>query len=173
MGIKIVGAVMIISAPTMIGMILGDRARDCIKSLESLKRLLVIMRGELVYQAPPIKELLEYVIEYSDGKWCEYFGVLAELINQNEDNDIERLWEVAGKKTGLSQHMYYEDYRRLLRFGKDIGNCDVDSLLKRTDLYIENVDIRINELGREVKDRVKLCRVLGIAFGAFITILII
>ena len=40
-------------------------------------------------------------------------------------------------------------------------------------ILVVDDDIRINELGREVKDRVKLCRVLGIAFGAFITILII
>ena len=50
---------------------------------------------------------------------------------------------------------------------------DKESLVKRIDMYIGILDNRIATLNKDIGNRVRICRMLGITGGAFLTILIV
>lgn len=171
--IKILGISLIIISSSLIGVTVGENARIRVNSLVSLRRLLVILRGEMNYSLPMISDALEYIAVRSDDIWNMYFMGVSEGIKRKDIEDSGSIWLDMANSLQLRNVMYDEDIESLVRFGRDLSSFDKDSLIKRIDMYIQMIELRIDRLNPELGNKVKLCRMLGIIGGTFITIIII
>lgn len=174
MAVKIMGISLIILSSLLIGVAVGENERYKIKLLESLMRLIIRLRGEINYSVPVLSEIFENISAYSKDIWSEYFAEMAVILSGPDyPEDNEEVWVELAKKLQVDSILYEEDYNDFIRFGRELDGYDKDSLIKRIDMYINMLDGRITSLNRDIGNRVRICRMLGIAGGAFITILIV
>lgn len=172
--VKVTGICMIIISSVLIGVTLGENARNKIKLLESLMRLIIRFRGEINYSVPVLSEIFENISAYSKDIWSDYFVMMSERLNSPEyAENGDKMWEQAAVKLHIDRMLYEEDYKDFLRFGKELDGYDRESMIKRIDMYINMLDNRITVLNRDIGNRVKICRILGITGGVFLTILIV
>lgn len=172
--VKITGICMIIIASVLIGIAFGENARNKIKLLESLMRLIIRFRGEINYSVPVLSEIFENLSGYTNDVWSVYFYEMSERLSEpdySENEDV--IWSQVALKLHIDSMLYEEDYNDLMRFGRELDGYDKESLLKRIDMYINMLDNRINVLNKDIGNHEKICRMLGIAGGAFLTILIV
>ena len=172
--VKVTGICMIIISSVLIGVTFGENARNKIKLLESLMRLIIRFRGEINYSVPVLSEIFENISAYSKDIWSDYFVMMSERLNSPEyAENGDKMWEQAAVKLHIDRMLYEEDYKDFLRFGKELDGYDRESMIKRIDMYINMLDNRITVLNRDIGNRVKICRILGITGGVFLTILIV
>ena len=69
--------------------------------------------------------------------------------------------------------MKKEELDELIRFGSMLGTSDRDSQISIIELFIDNINDRINYLQKHIYEKVRLCHVLGVTAGLLITILIV
>lgn len=174
MAVKIAGICMILLSSVLIGVTVGENARNRIKLLESLRHLVIRIRGEINYSVPVLAEIFEMISEYSNDIWSEYFSEMSKKITEaGYEVDHNIIWGQVATQLKIDSLLYEEDYKDFVRFGRELDGYDKESLLKRIDLYINILDNRIAILNKDISNRVKICRMLGIAGGAFLTILIV
>lgn len=173
MAVKLIGMILILLSSMLIGAAAGERAKSRIRLLESLRRLLVILRGELKYSIPVLSELLLYISEYGEDVWKDYFHDIGEMLERGDySGNIDDIWCEYACAGHIDRLLYEEDYNSLVRFGRDMTDMDIDTLINRVDMYIRDLDRRISSLNSDIANRVRLCRMLGAAGGVFMIILI-
>jgi len=89
------------------------------------------------------------------------------------DRNIGEIWADTLDKVSVSRYMSKEDQNELKRFGRNLGSYDKNSQLNKIDLFIDYIDRRITVLDSGLSERVRLCRILGVAAGVFVTILMV
>lgn len=157
---------------------MGERAKHQLKLLEGIKRWLLIFHSEVSYSGITLLELAEQLAEEksvnSEGAWSDFFENLAFRLNSNSiDSSIAVMWEESLDTSEVCRFMLNADRQEFIRFGQDLGCLDKASQLGRIDLYLDRVNMRIAEVEKGLAEKVRLCRLLGIAGGVFITILIV
>ena len=152
---------------------MGEKARRHLRLLESLRHWLTVFRSEVHYSGTTLGELSEQLAE-NDDMWNVFFKNLSKEINSGcIEKNISKLWEESFDASGVASILSQSDKTAFIRFGHELGCMDKASQLGRIDLYLENVSLRIAELDKGLSEKVRLCRLLGIAGGIFITILIV
>lgn len=172
--VRIIGICMIITSSVLIGVAYGEKARNKIKLLESLMRLVIRLRGEVNYSVPVLSEIFEDISGYTEDIWSEYFLEMSKRISAPdypENEDI--MWGQVAAGLHIDSMLYEEDYNDFIRFGSELDGYDKESLVNRIDMYIGILDNRIATLNKDIGNRVRICRMLGITGGAFLTILIV
>ncbi len=171
--IKIAGAALILVSAAAIGWVFGERAKREIKVLLSLNRCLMLFESEIRYSMSTIKDICVRLSE-ADELWSDFFGLVAEGISADSLNaDAGSVWEKAVEKSDISETLDDEDKAWLIRFGSELGNSDRESELGKINMYIDYTKNRLLCLEKNINERVRLCRLLGVTAGVFITILIV
>lgn len=174
--IKITGVVFVLAACSLIGVVAGERQKEHINLLMSLKRCLLTVKGEIAYAYTPLSEIFSILSGMQSESWSVFFSqVLDELADRSQDDmgNLSQIWEKVCKSSDVCRNMGQEEIGELIRFGGMLGTSDRDSQISRIDLFIENINDRIDYLRKHIYEKVRLCRVLGVTAGLLITILIV
>lgn len=174
MEIKFLGSMITVFAASAIGYMLGEKAKDQLKIMESLRRCMTIFRGEIQYSGTPLREVFELLVKYKHEIWCEFFEKMAnEMGSSTLRKNMGQMWKESLTTTSFFREMSTVDRMECIRFGEALGSYDKGSQVGQIDLYMEQVNNRITELEGAISERVRLYRLLGVAGGVFITILMV
>lgn len=174
--IKICGIAIVLAACSMIGIAAGEKQKEHINMLMSLKRCLLTVKGEIAYAYTPLSEIFSLLSGMGSESWSVFFArILDELADRSQDDmsNLSQIWERVCRKSEVCADMRQDELDELVRFGSVLGTSDRDSQISRIELYIENIDDRINYLQKHIYEKVRLCHVLGVSAGLLITILIV
>lgn len=173
LNMKLFGIALIMVSASAIGCIFGERAKKEIKIFESLNRCLMLFEAEIRYSGTPIRDICGRIAGCRE-LWSDFFARIADGLGENTANtDVGRIWEDAAAYSGISSGLTDEDIRELIRFGSELGGGDRESELGRINLYMDYIRNRLSYLYENINDKVRLCRLLGVTAGVFITILIV
>lgn len=174
--VKILGVVFVLAACSMIGVAAGERQKEHINVLMSLKRCLLTVKGEIAYAYTPLSEIFTILSEMGSECWSVFFAqVLDELADKSQEDmsNLSQIWEKVCRDSDVCSNMGHEELDELVRFGSMLGTSDRDSQISRIELFIDNINDRIHYLQKHIYEKVRLCRVLGVTAGLLITILIV
>ncbi len=171
--IKLFGMALIIISAAAIGCIFADRAKREIKALSSLSRCLMVFESEIRYCNTPLREICARI--YVSGElWSDFFGYVSEMLSENDpDAGTGIIWETGAGLFDAPRFLSAEDREEFLRFGNELGKNDRESELGRINMYIDHIKNRLSLLEKNINERVRLCRLLGVTAGVFITILMV
>ena len=174
--VKILGIVFVLAACSMIGVAAGEKQKEHINILMSLKRCLLTVKGEIAYAYTPLSEIFSILSDMRSERWSVFFAqILDELADKSQDDmsNLAQIWEKVCKDSDVCREMKKEELDELIRFGSMLGTSDRDSHISRIELFIYNINDRINYLQKHIYEKVRLCHVLGVTAGLLITILIV
>lgn len=173
LGMKFVGCIMVILSCTGLGLYCSCTLKARMEELVELKKLLLLLRGDIRYANTPLAEALHSISIRHDGPFHEFFAWVSEQLEQMQGKTIAVIWR-EGVETKLEEvSLVKKDKDALLAFGNNLGYLDKEMQLSTIDLYVATLETEIDEMTRTVKEKTYLYNSLGVMAGIFLTIVLI
>lgn len=171
MMLKIVGGICVILATSGLGRWKADQWKEHLKTLEQLKRMIFMLKGEILYANAPLEEAFSHVGKKSGGRMGAFFKGVAERIERQQGEPFFVMWkkEIEGldRQSGLSE----KDKQELEGFGEHLGYLDCEMQERTILLYLEQLDLTIDYLRKHQREKSHLYTSLGIMGGLFLVIM--
>lgn len=178
MYLRILGAFLVMTGSTGVGMYFGSNLQDRLGKLQMIKRHFMAMRGDIGYSGTTLPEALETMAEkLSQSGECrefqEFYQEVSQRLLAREGIPFREIWEEAIerhlKKTTLNKN----DLQLLSSLGGQFGYLDREMQLKTIDLYLERLEEeRLLEV-QKAGEKMRLYRTLGILAGAFLIVVML
>lgn len=173
---KIVGAMLVIAGASGCGFGLAGQYGQRLRELEQLRQMIFLLKGQILYANAPLSEAFETIGRRTEGVLSELFLKVAERIDGQQGESFAQIWqeeiELLGKP-GVSLALSKTDRQTLKTLGEHLGFLDRDMQERNLLLYLEQLDMRIQQLREHKQERCRLYTSLGIMGGLFLTILLV
>ncbi|WP_343208441.1 stage III sporulation protein AB [Anaerolentibacter hominis] len=173
MGIKLLGIVLTLAASTGLGFWYGHRMTARLSLLRESRKYFLMLKNNIGFAGVPLPEAFSELSERSEGVWQAFFAELGTELASDEGLSFESIWTQVLKKHFRGRGLSEGDLKSLLQLGGNFGYLDKGMQIQFIDLYLAGLDREITELADQLKEKTRLCRLLGIMGGLFIVILFI
>lgn len=170
---KWAGAVLVLFSGTGMGVWLAWQWKGRLRVLETLRRMVYFLKGEIVYSHAPLEEALERVGKREAGFLGALFTAASQGIHSRQGESFQEIWSDSVKQMEKESKclLTQEDLNNLSALGEHLGYLDVDMQERTLLLYLEQLDLTIGELRSQQKERCRLYTSLGVMGGMFLVIM--
>lgn len=172
--VKISGMALVAASAVFVGnyMIFGYKKR--IKELEALKKSMVMFKNEILYSASTLEESFANIAKRcTDEQIASFFDSAAQNLAVSEGRSARQIWEECIYKESSCLHLNDEDITELKALGSGLGYLDSKMQTEAVELYLAVSEIALRNAEKEIADKCKVTRVISMACGAFICILLL
>ena len=171
MWMKILGSALVTVSCSGLGMWKAEQWKEHRKMLEQIRKMILLLKGEILYAHAPLGEALEHVGRKSEGAPAKLFCQVADRIGQQDGELFYDLWKEAVNSSREELLMTEKECQEFQAFGEHLGYLDLGMQERNLLLYLEQVDGQISFLKQNVRERTKLYTSLGIMGGLFLSIM--
>lgn len=169
---KIIGAVALICATSLIGFSL---AADCSKrprTLRELQALFQMFENEISYLSNLLYEAFLRIYQNSNLEAAIIFKAAAENLKA-DGVTADKAWETAVNENYMKLSLCKEDRAVLVTFGKMLGNSDLEGQLNNIKLVSSQLKLQEAKSEEMKRKNEKMYRSLGVLSGLALTIILI
>lgn len=168
--LRIIGAILVIISCSGLGFYMAAQWNEHLKTVENLRKLIFLLKGEIVYANSPLAEAFERTGRKAGGVIGDLFFKVSERLSLQNGETFYSIWqeEISGlsKEVCLSK----EDKDQLKGLGEHLGYLDTGMQERTILLYLEQLDLTIEYLRKHKQEKSRLYTSLGIMGGLFLTI---
>ena len=173
MALKWIGSMLVLFSAGGFGIWSAMQWRERLRLLEKLRQMIYFLKGEITYSHAPLADALERVGKREAGPLGQLFTAAAEGICRQEGESLQEIWRrevqvLSSPKIRLP--LTEEDLEQLAGLGEHLGYLDVDMQERTLGLYLEQLDISIEYLRTNQREKCRLYTSLGIMGGMFLVI---
>ncbi|CAM3119700.1 stage III sporulation protein SpoIIIAB [Paenibacillus lupini] len=171
--IKLIGAVLILFAGTMIGFQQAARLAARPRQLRQLAHALQRLETEIGYGHTPLPEALERTAEVVAAPLAELFRNAAEGVKGSDGFTFRESWELAMKNGWSSTALRQTELAVMLRLGSTLGISDKEDQLKHIHLALLQLKAE-EDAARDDQSRYeKMWKSLGVLIAVLVVILMV
>jgi len=170
MGIKIIGAVLILTACAGFGLIIAFHHKREVNTLKKLIGALDFLECELQYRMSALPDLCRQTAAETDGLIQLIFMRLANELEDQISPDVRRCMQSVLAKTKDIPAVSFECLQLL---GDSLGRFDLQGQLKGLQNVRQVCRGKLNKLMGNAEVRLRSYQTLGLCAGAAIVILLI
>lgn len=173
--IKMCGIILILASSAGIGFNLSNIMRLRLNELTELKKMILMLRGEIKYTGTPLGEAFGVISRRTKGVYSELFKNTGMELNALSGKTLPEIWkeQFTSELMKNESHLSDKDFKWLLQFAEGLGYLDKEMQLGTIELYMEQLDEIIEAGTKDFTKNSKLCKALGICAGLFLTIILI
>ena len=164
---KWLGSILIIASCTGIGFSKSQDMRKHLEELEELKKLFYLLKSELQYTRAPFAEVFEKIGRKANPPFDSWLFVLASRLQKKGTGSFCEIWKETIQEKLQECRLCEEEFEELKQIGKSL------EYMESIDLYIEQLEYKIEHTREEYKTKKKLCQSMGIMGGIFLVILLL
>ena len=179
---RYVGILIMAAAAIGAGFMAADRWKERLEVLQRFRQMIYYLKGQILYANATLPEALAEVGERfltgheSDDEYLQepgkFFMRVCERMEHADGVPFSEIWQEEVDKLPDHFPLGAADRENLAAVGKNLGYAD-SAMQERTLLfYLEQTDDSIEYLKKELENRTKLYRSLGMAAGLFIMIVV-
>jgi stage III sporulation protein AB len=170
--IKLIGAILIITATTWTGFEASRHLSERPKQLRLLKSALQSLEAEIMYGHTPLHEAALRLAEQLSKPLSRFFAEFARKITDTETT-VREAWETSLKEVWKQTALKQREFEIMKQFGETLGRHDRLSqqkqiMLTLTHLESEEADARDKQMKYE-----KMVKSIGFLAGLLLIILFI
>lgn len=169
--LKTAGAVLVFAGASGLGYWYASRLRERVACLETVRRMVFLLKGEILYAGASLEEAFEQVGKREEGEVSELFCGVSERLSKKQGESFYSMWEEEVDKLSPAVPLSREDRRELRQFGKHLGYLDRQMQERTLLLYLDQLELSIGQLRESQKEKSRLCVSLGMAGGLFFIII--
>ncbi len=170
---KILGILLIILSGTAIGFKASDNIVLQNEMLKRLKKMIVILRGEIKYSNSHLGQALVNVSEKIAAPYDGFLIYVSDKLSECSGRGFNEIWKEGTTEklndTGLSK----KQLNNIAELGDTLGFLDKEMQLSAFDLFVERLDEEIRDNNDKMKDNCKLFKYLGVMGGILVVLLIV
>ena len=140
------------------------------RELEELRRLMYLMKGEILFAGASLDEGFERAGERLGGAAGAFALRLAGKIRERRGEEFREIWEEEARAFA-SRYLNGEDLEQMLAFGRQLGYLDRQMQERTILLYLEQLEMSIGALQNRKGETCRLCAGLSLAGGLFLVII--
>ncbi len=171
--VKAIGIFLVLFSTTSIGFFLSGRMKERIEELETIRRLLLMLRGEIKYSHSTLAEAFQTIGRRLKEPYGAMLLKTASVMEQLKGQTLAQIWEESIREALRESALYGEDKEKLIQMGNQLGYLDTEMQLSTIELYLEQIEEEIKNAWESFKRNGKLCRTMGIIAGIFLVILMV
>lgn len=170
--IKLAGCVMTVSGASGCGFWMSAQYRQRLRLLEQLRQMIFLLKGQIIYANATLEEGFLAVGERTEGELAKLFLRAARQMESRPGDPFAHIWREAVE--GLEKDLPFtkEDRQALSSLGEHLGFLDREMQERNLLLYLEQLDLTMEELRAHREERCRLYSSLGIMGGMFLAILL-
>lgn len=170
---KCLGAALVVISGCGLGLQLAGQWRGRLALLEQLRKMIHLLKGEIVYANSTLEEALCRVGSRTDGGLGKMFSSAGEEISRQTGESLKAIWERQVESLGKDCLLAKEDRKALAELGANLGFLDTDMQERVLLLYLEKLDGEIGGLRGQVREKCRLYTGLGIMAGLFLAVVLV
>ncbi|GMQ57770.1 hypothetical protein AN1V17_21650 [Vallitalea sediminicola] len=170
---KILGATLILISSSLIGLYYSKSYMRRSNDLRTLKKALILLRGEINYSLSPMPEALEDISKRFDHEIADFFRSIAEELKLNSGKTLTEVWKKKAEEILKKTYLSPVDIKNIMIFSENIGYLD-------KEMQNNNINLLLEQIGEEIKVTMendtkynKLYRSLGVLGGILVIVLFI
>lgn len=163
----------VIIACYMLGELFYEQLRKRLINLKELHKVGRVFKANIRYTGEDIEEIMKNIYDRVGGEIKEFIGEIITRIGIRESNDVNDLWKISVREKLESMFLSEDELLIINRFGDTLGIMDKEMQIENTELYLDELQIKIDDLEKDLKQKKKLYKTLSIATGIFIVLLIV
>lgn len=170
---KLLGIIMICTCSSMLGFMQGERLRQHYDEQIYLKKIVMLIRGEIRYNCGVLSEVFENVSRKVKEPYKDIFSQLSGSLSKGDGETFNDIWNSTVIKKLSGTRLFERDIEGFKELGENMGYLDTQMQLNYIDLYIDRLSGEIEDTKDKLQGSIKLFKALGIMGGLLLTILII
>lgn len=170
-GIRLLGAALVVVSCSGMGFFMAGQWGERLKTMENLRKLIFLLKGEIVYAHSPLTESFERTGKKGGGEIGDLFVRVAERMEGQQGEPFYTIWQEEIDKLPKSFCLSEEDRLSLKGLGEHLGYLDLEMQERTILLYLEQLDLTIGYLREHKQERSRLYTSLGVMGGIFLTIM--
>lgn len=169
--LKLIGAVLLLSGSVGLGVSSVRNLERRVKTLRSMSTALELMKCELDFRAPPMRELFGAAAKGTSEPASSFFYTCAEKTKQMEGRPLAELWRqcMEERLTALTD----AEAECLMSVGTVLGRYDVQSQQCVLTQTREQVNGYLNEAVQDRQRKGRMYGALSMAAGIFLVIVML
>ena len=173
MYIKIFGSIFLLTSAAAIGYLKADELKERVRCLNALKRMMILLQGELRFHRAILSEAFQNVSERAEKPFDIFLGELAKELESRHSGTFLTVWDEKTDKLLTNEGFKKEDKVLLEQLGNSLGYLDLTMQTETLNLAILQTDDAIMNAKEQLEIKGKLYQTMGVTAGAFLTLLII
>ena len=173
MYIKIFGSIFLFTSAAAIGYLKADELKERVRCLNALKRMMILLQGELRFHRATLSEAFENVSERVDPPVDVFLEELAKKLENRHSGSFLTVWDEVVDDLLTNEGFKKEDKVLLEQLGNSLGYLDLTMQTENLNLAILQTDDAIMNAKEQLEVKGKLYQTMGVTAGAFLTLLII
>lgn len=170
---KMIGSSCIIVSGISIGWIYGGVIEKRYIELNELYRNFRMIYSEISYGGSSFLEIIRHVHEQSRDEFDNLYVYIEEELQNKTKRRFTDIWSEGIDRELQALHLLETDIYELKRVGQSLGNVDMEQQLSMIQLYLNKLEMVIENLGREKDKKIKLYRMLGTLGSVFVVVILL
>ncbi|SDB99923.1 stage III sporulation protein AB [Pelagirhabdus alkalitolerans] len=166
-----IGALLIVSASTLIGYYLSVQFTQRIKQITTLKAAIQLLEAEMVYSQRDLQSIFCDLSKRIEGAIGLFFEKIA--AKMNEINDLPTLWSEESERIKYYSALKQNEVDILKQFGQTLGHYNIEQQKKQIQLTLIHIDRALTQIDQNRTDKSRLYQVIGFLTGVFIVLVLI
>lgn len=170
--IKAIGIIILIVSCSLLGIYKSLQFSERLEHLIHLKWSLLMIQGDIRYQASPLPETLERLARKMEKTYEKIFLNIAERMQQKKGERFQDIWKEIWKEEGKTLSFQREDVDLLISFGENFSYLDKKMQMDAFEYVLQQLEEQIQDAKQKKQEGQKLYRTLGVMGGFFLAILL-
>jgi len=170
--LKLLGALLIVGASSISGILIANKYRQRPLELRNLRSMLNLLETEIVFTSTPLPLALEKIAKHADSNIAQLFAKTRDYLLTENGITADEAWQRALHDFMPESYLIEEDLGILQNFGIGLGCSDRNEQLKNIQLVQEL--LKQQELKAETNrcQNERLWKTMGFLTGVAIVLLI-
>ncbi|MCD8225231.1 MAG: stage III sporulation protein AB [Clostridiales bacterium] len=154
------------------GLWLSSRYRKRLDELEQLRQMIFLLKGQIIYANATLQEAFGAVGGRTEGPFGELFTRTSERLAEQPAAGFSEIWREEVQRTDADGPLKEADRQALASLGEHLGFLDREMQERNLLLYLEQLDLTLEQLRLHRQERCRLYSSLGVLSGLFLAILL-
>ena len=143
MVLKLTGSLLVTCSCGALGMWKAGQWKEHLRMLEQLRKMIVMLKGEILYAHAPLGEAFGHVGKKSEGLLAELFVDVAGRIELQQGELFYTIWQGEIQKKKKDMLLSEREIQELMEFGEHLGYLDLEMQEHTVALYLEQLELSI------------------------------
>ena len=162
---------MILVSGTGCGFALSSRLTRRKRNLEMILRMLILLKGEIRYGNTSLYDAFTGAAGKLEGKYRDFFLLTAREMQRQKGESFGEIFRKCAEECLVAEELTGEEREKLYSLGRCLGYLGMDMQLKQLEMLERELEYSLGELQKELPEKKKLCRSLGMLLGIFLAVL--
>ncbi len=155
------------------GCLQAAKIEECYRQMRYLRKLIFRIRSEIRYSRRVLPEAFLSVGSEAQEPYKMWLLSLYERLENRQGTSLAGIWEEETRThlpvIGIPQDML----ESLIRLGGELGTIDIEMQVRTLDLYLEQMEQKMEDMRTEQKEKIRLYQCIGVTGGVFLAIILL